>query len=250
MTPSFFFKHSLSIVGVAAVVGMTGFINGNSAYAATINTAPSWDGSTSISPWGVPDTSTYGQTFTVTGSDNVLQSFSFQIAQTSTPIPFAAYVAEWAGGLNGNIVGSLLYNSGEKLFSNVSSGFQQLIINTGGIQLNTSSKYVAFLSTSGFQAGNLGSTTSFGNVFDGQDYADGEFVFYNTGDDFAPLLNSNWETFADFGDLAFQANLTGATAVPEPTDVPEPALLSGLIGLGVTVLRKRKAEAVKQTSEV
>ena len=244
MMPSSFFKHSLSIVGVAAVVGMTSFIGGNSAYAATIDTAPSWDGSTSVRPWGVPNTSTYGQTFTVTGSNNVLQSFSFQIAQASTPIPFAAYVAEWAGGRNGNIVGSLLYNSGQKLFSNVSSGFQQLTINTGGIQLNTGSKYVAFLSTSGLQAGSPSSTTSFGNVFNGQAYADGEFVFYNTGDNFAPLLNSNWETFADFGDLAFQANLTGATAVPTP------ALLPGLIGLGVSVLRKRKAEAVKQTSEV
>lgn len=31
----------------------------------TFNTVPSWDGSTGISPWGNPDTSTYGQTFVV-----------------------------------------------------------------------------------------------------------------------------------------------------------------------------------------
>lgn len=41
---------------------------------------------------------------------------------------------------------------------------------------------------------------------------------------------------------------------PDPTAVPaavsEPSLLAGLIGLGVGVLRKRKAEAAKQTSEV
>jgi len=34
------------------------------------------------------------------------------------------------------------------------------------------------------------------------------------------------------------------------TAVPTPALLPGLIGLGVGMLRKRKAEAAKQTSEV
>ena len=35
-----------------------------------------------------------------------------------------------------------------------------------------------------------------------------------------------------------------------PTAIPTPALLPGLIGLGVAALRKRKAEAVEQASEV
>jgi hypothetical protein len=33
--------------------------------AISFNTVPSWDGSTFISPWGVPNTATYGQTFVV-----------------------------------------------------------------------------------------------------------------------------------------------------------------------------------------
>jgi len=49
-----------------------------------------------------------------------------------------------------------------------------------------------------------------------------------------------------FGSLS--SNVTSSSFTP--TAVPTPALLPGLIGLGVGVLRKRKAEAAKQTSEV
>lgn len=241
---SSFFKHSLAAASVAtAVIGMTGVVGVNSAQALTvIDTAPSWDGSSSISSWGVPDTSTYGQTFTITGSDNVLQSFSFQIGRTSAPIPYAAYVAEWAGGPNGSIVGSLLFQSAPSSFSNLGDSFQQLIINTGGVQLTSGKKYVAFLSTSGLQSGQPSSTTNFGSVW-GNDYVGGEFVFYNTGDDFAPLLTTNWQTFIE-GDLAFEATLTeGAQPIPTP------ALLPGLIGMGIATIRKRKGEAAQESSE-
>jgi len=44
----------------------------------------------------------------------------------------------------------------------------------------------------------------------------------------------------------YSITLNGSGATPVPT----PALLPGLIGLGMGVLRKRKAEAAKQTSEV
>jgi hypothetical protein len=203
-----------------------------------INTAPTWNGSSFIFPWGVSDTSTYGQTFTVNGSDNVLQSFSFQIGQANTPINYAAYVAQWTGGINGSIVGSLLYSSSTQSYSNSNPTFQQVTINTGGIQLNTGSKYVAFLSTSGLQSGQPASTTTFGWSDLGV-YTDGEFVFYNTGNNFAPLLNSNWETFLS-GDLAFQANLT-ATAVPYEFETATGLLLFGGYFVGKRYLKKRKS---------
>lgn len=50
-------------------------------------------------------------------------------------------------------------------------------------------------------------------------------------------------------DVQFTPDPT-AVPTPDPTAVPEPALLSGLIGLGVGLLRKRKVEAANQTSEV
>lgn len=51
-------------------------------------------------------------------------------------------------------------------------------------------------------------------------------------------------------DNAVSSSLTIDNVSANVTPVPTPALLPGLIGLGVGVLRKRKAEAAKQTSEV
>jgi hypothetical protein len=236
-------RLGLAFAGATLTLGL---MEHHSAQAATvINAAPTWNGSSAVSAWGITNTSTYGQTFTVAGPDNILTSFSFQIGQTSSPIPFAAYIAEWAGGPNGNVVGSLLYNSGLQSFSNPGGGFQQAIFNTGNLLLNTGSKYVAFLSTSGFQAGQPSSTTNFGFV-GGDDYAGGEFVYYNTGDNFSPLLNSNWGTLSSFaGDVAFQANLTSSATAAVPT----PALLPALLGMGAAALRKRKGDAAEAEQE-
>jgi len=59
-----------------------------------------------------------------------------------------------------------------------------------------------------------------------------------------------------FDEIRISAGGSGGSAAIDnlqyaykPTAVPTPALLPGLIGLGVGVLRKRKAEAAKQTSE-
>lgn len=53
--------------------------------------------------------------------------------------------------------------------------------------------------------------------------------------------------------LSFDTNTyvnVGFKTDSSSTAIPTPALLPGLIGLGVAALRKRKAEAAKQTSEV
>ncbi|NJL21994.1 MAG: hypothetical protein HC895_16165 [Leptolyngbyaceae cyanobacterium SM1_3_5] len=59
-------KLSIAAIG-AACLSMGA---GEAAQALTINTTPSWNGSSSITAFGEPNTATYGQTFTV-GSDNV-----------------------------------------------------------------------------------------------------------------------------------------------------------------------------------
>ncbi|XHX78063.1 MAG: PTPA-CTERM sorting domain-containing protein [Stenomitos frigidus ULC029] len=55
------------------------------------------------------------------------------------------------------------------------------------------------------------------------------------------------------GSMTFLADTDSGTTndpVKPSNNIPTPALLPGLIGLGFGVLRKRKAEAAKQTSEV
>jgi hypothetical protein len=58
------------------------------------------------------------------------------------------------------------------------------------------------------------------------------------------------DTFSDGtqGKALYTAQIS--SLLDQPTAVPTPALLPGLIGLGMGVLRKRKAEAAKQAVEV
>jgi len=71
-------------------------------------------------------------------------------------------------------------------------------------------------------------------------------------------ISGNFYGFSNslFDEIRISAGGTNGAALVDnlqyaykPTAVPTPALLPGLIGLGVGVLRKRKAEAAKQTSE-
>jgi hypothetical protein len=228
-------KCAMTLAVAISTFGMVALTESKAAHAVTINTLPNWDGGSAVGSWGVGATSTYGQTFTVTGPENVLQSFSFQMGSTTSPIPYKAYVAQWFGNGQGAVVGPLLYSSAVQSYSKPTPGYQETVINTGGVQLTTGNKYVAFLSTSGFWAGQPGSATTFG--YSSDQYAGGEFVFYNTGDAFAPLVSSNWQTWIN-GDTAFKANLSGgASAVPVP-----PAAVATGVGAVIGALKARKRQ--------
>lgn len=229
-------KAAVVTAGMAASITL-GCVK--AAHAATINTASSWDGSSLITPFGETDTATYGQTFTV-GADNVLQSFSFFLGGfESEAVDFAAYVMGWDGA---QAEGSILYQS-TKQTKDSNSSFEEFTFNTGGINLTSGQQYVAFLSASNFFDGILG-TTGMGYL-DSDVYSGGGFVFRNNGSDFSLLTSTPWETFIGNGvdDTAFKASFTSSAAIPTP------ALLPGLIGMGVATLRKRKGEALAEASE-
>lgn len=204
-------------------------------YALTVvDTTPAWDGSSYVHPFGQPDTATYGQTFTVpVNGDNALNSFSFFLKQTSSSaIKFAGYVTAWDGN---KATGPILYQSGSQSTTQ-QDVFQAFNFATGGLNLTAGNQYVAFLNASNF--------ADSGSGFMGQPqsedvYSGGGFVFLNNGSDFSRITVDNWTK--DFlgagGDVAFKASFAS------PVAIPTPALLPGLIGLGMGVLRKRKAEA-------
>jgi len=206
----------------------------NANAATVIDTTSSWDGVMNTSSFGEGSTVTYGQTFVVTSTDNVLDSFSFWIDDSLNPdfIHFSAYVMEWEDGIGlqpSHAVGDILYQSGEQVTTNNGGidGMEMFTFDTGGLQLETGKKYVAFMSSVEYIDGVHGSG-SVGSVGRGSGdvYGAGDFVFQNSADT-SQFTSGGWNVAsASTVDLAF-------TATFSPVPIPAAVWLfsSGLIGL-------------------
>jgi len=214
----------------------------------TIETTSFWDGLMQVQPFGKPNTATYGQTFVVPSSDNVLSSFSFFLRDLGggADLEFQGYVAAFDPTVGvSRIVGATLFESAVRSGPTTTT-FTRYDFDVGGLALTPGSTYVAFLSTSGhFGAISLADAiASWGQIqTDAIDpYVNGHFVFSNNADDFSLLSTIPWTSF-DGGDLAFELRFTGG-AEPSPGVVPEPStvLLTGT-GVGILLLslaRKRR----------
>ncbi|MCB5188214.1 FxDxF family PEP-CTERM protein [Methylobacillus caricis] len=189
--------------------------------ATTISTIDQWDGE--VSPFGTPDTATYGQTITIGDQDQVLQSFSFILSDLN-----AAFTIE-VGSWTGSRVDEILYQSDPFRFS-ASSEYTEITAYPS-VTLQANNQYVLYFTTSGIQEG-VESTNEWGFAPDTA-YEGGTFVYLNNGNDRSQLTGAPWVTTLG-GDLAFSANLA---AVPEPATYG--MLLAG-IGLLGGVARRRK----------
>ena len=178
--------------------------------ATSANAATTFDTTSSSTatwqPFGRPDTSTYGQTFTAP-TDNVLDSFSLFLTPTGG-VDFMAYLYLWDGS---KATGTSLFSS-SILNSNNGPEFS---FNTGGISLLSGAQYVAFLTTAGVAGGGTTTTMQTDNYQD--TLAGGSFVYYNAGSDFAALTSNSWNKTGGGDDVFFKASFSSAVAaVPEP----------------------------------
>ena len=203
-----------------------------------IDTTGSWGDSYSIGNFGVPNTATYGQTFTVTGAETSLNSFTFYVDDRTEPdaVNFQAYVYAWDGD---SITGDALYASGAMSTTNNggNDGYEPIQVNTGGISLASGNQYIAFLSASNlFESGNASSTW---RAVTDDVYAGGGFFFFNNGRDFS-LLTSPWDAYLSDWDLVFKMEFSepsGGDPVPEPATML--LMGSGLAGLAMRRFRKK-----------
>jgi hypothetical protein len=180
---------------------------GTPANAQNIDTMSQWNGITSISSWGVPNTATYGQTFVPTSGQTHLSGFTFQLSQTGGTAPqYQAFVYAFDPTTQ-RITGSALFRSG--IFTAPSGApFQTVSIGTGSVVLSPGQQYVLFLTTSTI-TGQANGTYKWGTVTNTA-IPTGQFVFQNNGTNFAQLSSANWSTIGS--DLAMQAFLSAGTA--------------------------------------
>lgn len=182
-----------------AAICLVGFVP---AANATVTLANTGNGS-SISPFGQPQSETYGQVFTapVTG---ILSSFTLSLNGGVGDLYGA--VGTWNGtAAHGFGFGSpvTLYKSGNVISSGPSSyTFSPNVAVTSG------ERYVAYLSVFGVPDVNSSTSMPQGTNAPGLDY----FVWNNDSD---PDGNSSWNYFVDIGDAKFSA--TFIAAVPEPS---------------------------------
>lgn len=221
---------------------------GGPARAGVIDTISSWDGVSFNTSFGVPNTATYGQTFTADAAlGSQLDSFSFYLHNdngNSSPTPFAAYVAAWDGT---KVSGPILYKSDVRQLPGDPGApdYTEFTFNTGGVQVTAGSQYVVFLSVSEYYTGNIQARMA----RSGEVYSGGNFVYYNNANNFGNLTSNEWDYLGGGrGDASFLMTFSDGA----PSAVPEPASMSLLVlgAVGMIGYRVRRRKARTETAAV
>ena len=183
------------------------------ASAQTIDTIPQWNGTSFISSWGVPNTATYGQTFTSTATQTRLNGFTVEIGFGSAATQYQAFVYQFASN---HLVGPALYTSGV-FTAAAGAGFTATSFNTGSVVLTPGQQYVVVLSTTNQQP-QANSSFRWGALTNNAAIPNGQFVFQNNGNNFGNLSTVGWSNIGE--DLAMTLQFSALLSPLLPAGTP------------------------------
>jgi hypothetical protein len=172
---------------------------------------------------------TFGQTFTIPGTNALLNTLSF-IVDDYIPSPaqevctFEVFIMAWS---NSRPAGPVLFQS-DPLVTNGLPGMQRFDVDLKGTFLTADQAYVVFFTANNFLNG-IRSDAAMGSG--GNLYPGGTFVEHYSGFGFHDLLIQDWH--ASFGGTVDLAIRLDYSQVPEPCSI-------ALLALGALLARKRR----------
>jgi hypothetical protein len=194
-----------SAVAIAFLALGTSAASASSA-AATINTYPSWDGSSEVIDFGCPDTTTYGQTITIPEGKTLLKKFTFSWINLNTgSMIVRAEVYAWDGT---KATGSSLYEKKRKITISDNAFHNETFKSKLGVPVTPGAQYVLFASIDkDFEKCTNNYVLGWGLVSSGDPYPGGGFVYQNNTGDESQWTLTQWSSFGTT-DLAFKASLS------------------------------------------
>jgi len=183
------------VVASVVALGFVAFVptsatasSAQAAKKATINTFKVWDGASTVTPFGCPDSSTYGTTITVPNSKHAITKFTVYMNDGGATGSMKARgeVYAWDGT---KATGSAIAETA-KTIDLQNANFNPVSVKFKNAALTPGSQYVVFFSIDKDYEACTNYTTSWGST-DGSAYTGGIFVFQNnTGNE------ANWTTQA------------------------------------------------------
>jgi hypothetical protein len=215
-------KASRAFIGVLALFACVGPAASASA-ATTIGAEPDPDiaGPFQAQCYWSAGAPTFGQTITVPEGDNVLDRFSFYLVENHNTVSgaplgpqtvtYKAYVYEWDEA-NNRAVGPRRWESSAPQVVNTSTTIQEVVAETGGVELESGVQYIAFFSISEtLESNDPDAGGCFMRPATWDPYGGGSWEFAVNGAD--TWTEESWP-LSDSGDVAFSATFSA----PAPPD--------------------------------
>jgi len=176
-----------TIVAIIATIAMFVLPASSRGSTLSVSNAGEYAGE-SLSAFGDPETTTYGEVITVPSGEHQLRSFTFYPDVPSTLI-FRPYVFKWNGS---SATGEALYEGPDMHTREGGSGNEPVTATTPGLHLTEGERYVVFFSTTNNEAEDSG-TGYEGSWATVSSEALGGYTYVNNGYD-----ASNWTTRTAF----------------------------------------------------